>query len=66
MLPNLILMNLFVSLNLVPFALVIFHCLTLNFHSAKEVPVLTDCLILSMPGISKPGLEIVFVVVEIT
>ena len=34
--------------------------------SAKEVPVLTDCLILSLPGISKPGLVIVFVVVEIT
>ena len=62
-LPNLILMHLFVSLNLVPFALVIFHCLILNFPPTKEVPVLTDCLILSLPSVNRPGLVIVFVVV---
>ena len=44
-LPNLILMHLLVSLNLVPFALVIFHCLILNFPPTKKVPVLIDCLI---------------------
>ena len=62
-LPNVILIHLFVSLNLVPFALVIFHCLILNFPPTKEVPVLTDCLILSLPGMNRPGLVIVFVVV---
>ena len=62
-LPNLISMHLFVSLNLVPFVLVIFHCLILNFPPTKEVPVLTDCLILSLPGMNSLGLVIVFVVV---
>ena len=62
-LPNLISMHLFVSLNLVPFALVIFHCLILNFPPTKEVPVLTDFLILSLPGMNSLGLVIVFVVV---
>ena len=62
-LPNLILMHLFVSLNLVPFALVIFHCLILNFPPTKEVLVLTDFLILSLPGMNSLGLVIVFVVV---
>ena len=51
------------SLNLVSLALVIFYCLILNFPPTKEVPVLTDCLILSLPGINRPGLVIVFVVV---
>ena len=60
---NLILMHLFVSLNLVPFALVIFHCLLLNFIPTKEVPVLTNSLILPLPGMNKPGLVIPFVVV---
>ena len=62
-LPNLILMDLFVSLNVVPFALVNFHCLILNFPPTKEVLVLTYCLILSLPGMNKPGLVILFVVV---
>ena len=62
-LPNLILMHRFVSLNLVPFALVIFHCLILNFPPTKEVPVLKDGLVLSLPGMNRPGLVIVFVVV---
>ena len=59
-LPNLISMHLFVSLNLVPFALVIFHCLILNFPPIKEVAVLTNCLILSLLAINRPGLVIVF------
>ena len=62
-LPNLILMHLFVSLNLVLFALVIFHCLILNFPPMKEIPVLTDCLILSLPGMNRLGIVIVFVFV---
>ena len=61
--PNLILMHLLVSSKLVPFALVIFHCLILNFQSTKKVPVLRDCLILSLPGMNRPGLVILFVVV---
>ena len=56
-------MNLFVSPNLIPFVLVIFHCLILNFPPTKEVPVLTDFLILSLPGMNNLGLVIVFVVV---
>ena len=60
-LPNLILMQLFVSLNLVPFALVIFHCLILNYPPTKEGP--KDRLVLSLPGMNRPGLVIVFVVV---
>ena len=44
-------MHLFVTLNLVPFALVILPCLILNFPPTKEVPFLTDCLMLSLPGI---------------
>ena len=56
-------MHLFVSINLVPFALVIFNCLILNFPPNKEVPVLTDCLILSLSGMKKPGLVIIFIVV---
>ena len=62
-LPNLILMHLLLSLNLVPFALVIFHCLILHFPPTKEVPVLTDCLTLSLPGMNRLGLVIVFVFV---
>ena len=56
-------MDLFVSLHLLPFALVIFHCLILDFPPTKEVLVLTDYLILSQPGMNGPGLMIVFVVV---
>ena len=59
----------FVSLNLVPFALVIFHSLIFHsivifhcFSPTKEVPVLTNCFI-SLPGMNRPGLVIVFVVV---
>ena len=37
--------------------------LTLNFPPTKGVPVLTDCLILSLSGINKPGLVIVSVAV---
>ena len=59
-------MHLFVSLNLIPFILVIFHCLILNFAPTKEVPVLTYCLILFLPGMNRPGLAIVFVVVANT
>ena len=55
-------MHLFISLNLVPFALVIFHCLILDFPPTKEVPVLIDGLILSLPGMNRPSLVIVFVV----
>ena len=62
-LPNLILMHLFVSLNLAPFGLVIYHYLTLNFQLNKEVLDLTDCLILSTSGMNQPGLVIVFVAV---
>ena len=65
-LPNLIFMHLFVSLNLIPFILVIFHCLILNFAPTKQVPVLTYCLILFLPGMNRPGLAIVFVVVANT
>ena len=61
--PNLTLMHLFVSLNLVPFALVIFHCLILNFPTTKEVPVLTDFLILSLAGMNRLGLVTVFAAV---
>ena len=61
-LANLILKDLFVSLNMAPFALVIFHCLILNFPPTKEVLVLTDCLILSLPGMDRLGLVIIFVV----
>ena len=62
--PNLTLMHLFVSLNLVPFALVIFHCLILNFPTTtKEVPVLTDVLILSLAGMNRLGLVTVFAAV---
>ena len=61
-LANLILKDLFVSLNMAPFALVIFHCLILNFPPTKEVLVLTDCLILSLPGMNRLGLVIIFVV----
>ena len=39
------------------------HCLILNFPRTKEVPVFTDCLILSLPGMNRPGLVILFVVV---
>ena len=49
-------MHLFVSLNLVPFALVISHCLILNFQPIKQVPVLIDCLILSLTGMNRIGL----------
>ena len=59
-LPILILMHLLVSLNLVSFALVIFHCLILNFPPIKEVAVLANCLILSLLGMNRPGLVIVF------
>ena len=62
-LPNLISMHLFVSLNLVPFALVIFHCLILNFPTTKEVPVLTDFLILSLAAMNRLGLVTVFAAV---
>ena len=48
---------------MVSFALVIFHCLVLNFPPTKEVPVLIDCLILSLSGMNRPGLVIVVVVV---
>ena len=41
----------------------IFHCLVLNFPPTKEVPVLIDCLILSLSGMNRPGLVIVVVVV---
>ena len=41
---------------------VIFHCLTLNFPPTKEVPILTDSVILSLPGINKTDLVIIFVV----
>ena len=61
-LPNQILMHLFVSINLVPFALVIFHCLILYFPHTKEAQVF---LILSLPGMSKLGLVIVFVIVVV-
>ena len=61
--PNLTLMHLFVSLNLVPLALVIFHCLILNFPTTKEVPVLTDCLILSLAAMNRLGLVTVFATV---
>ena len=44
-LPKMMLMHLFVSLNLVPFILVIFHCLALNFTPIKDAPVLADSLI---------------------
>ena len=44
-LPKMMFMHLFVSLNLVPFILVIFHCLVLNFTPIKDVPVLADSLI---------------------
>ena len=44
-LPKMMLMHLFVSLNLVPFILVIFHCLALNFQPIKDAPVLADSLI---------------------
>ena len=60
MFPNLILMLLFVSLNLVPFALVICHCLTLSFPPTKVVTVLTDCLMLYLSGMNNPGLVIIF------
>ena len=60
----------FVSLNLVPFALVIFHSLIFHsivifhcFSPTKEVPVLSNCFIISLPGMNRPGLVIVFVVV---
>ena len=56
-------MNLFVSPNLIPFVLVIFHCLILNFPPTKEVPVLTDFLILSLIGMDTFGLVMVFIVV---
>ena len=56
-------MHLFVSLNLVPFALVIVHSLILNFPPTKKVPVLTDYLTLSLPGMNWLGLVTVFVVV---
>ena len=57
-----ILMHLFVSLNLVPFALMIFYyCLILNFPFTKDVPVLTDCL-LSLPDINRSGLVILLFV----
>ena len=49
-------MHLFVSLNLVPFALVISLCLILNFQPIKQVPVLIDCLILSLTGMNRIGL----------
>ena len=45
------------------FCLSYFPCLTLNFPPTKEVPVLTDCLILSLVVMKKPGLVIVSVVV---
>ena len=48
---------------MVSFALVIFHCLVLNFPPTKEVPVLIDCLILPLSGMNRPGLVIVVVVV---
>ena len=48
---------------MVSFALVIFHYLVLNFPPTKEVPVLIDCLILSLSGMNRPGLVIVVVVV---
>ena len=48
---------------MVSFALVIFHCLVLNFPPTKEVSVLIDCLILSLSGMNRPGLVIVVVVV---
>ena len=48
---------------MVSFALVIFHCLVLNFPPTKEVPVLIDCLILSLSGMNRPGLVIVVVFV---
>ena len=48
---------------MVSFALVIFHCLVLNFPPTKEVPVLIDCLILTLSGMNRPGLVIVVVVV---
>ena len=60
----------FVSLNLVAFALVIFHSLIFHsivifhcFSPTKEVPVLTNYFIISLPGMNRPGLVIVFVVV---
>ena len=56
-------MNLFVSPNLVPFVLVIFHCLIFNFLPTKEVLVLTDCLILSLISMDTFGLVMVFIVV---
>ena len=56
-------MHLFVSLNLVSFALVTFNFLILNFPPTKEAPVLTGCLILTPTGTNKPVLVIVFVVV---
>ena len=56
-------MHLFVILNLVTFALVIFYCLILNFTHTKEILVLIDCLIVSLPGMNRPGLVIVFAVV---
>ena len=51
-LPNLILKHPFVSLNLDTFVLLIFHRLILNFPPTKEVPVLTDFLILSQAWLS--------------
>ena len=56
-------MHLIASLDLLPFALMIFNCLILNFPHTQEVLVLTECLILSLPGINRPGLVIVFVVI---
>ena len=41
----------------------IYHCLISNFPQTKEVPVLTDCLIPSLPGMNRLGLKIAFVVV---
>ena len=60
----------FVSLNWVPFVLVIFHSFIFHsilifhcFSPIKEVPVLTNCFIISLPGMNRPGLVIVFVVI---
>ena len=45
------------------FYVVIFHCLILNFPPTKEVPVLTNCLILSLPDMNRVSIVIVFVFV---